>query len=112
MKQIIILMSTLAFTACTVIRPPIVMGMTHERKKVSAEFDERIKKKYPIGTPEAKVIGSLKRQIFKVEKKENGGKARFDVIQIICKIGYYVHWETDDDQNIKEIKGVVGSACP
>ncbi len=111
MKNFIIIFSVLIFTSCTIIRPPLIWGLTHEIAKVDEEFDLRVKEKFPVGTNEDQVIKSLKNQFFKVKDKDNGGSAYFDVMQIVCSIRYNIGWQTDKDKKIVSIGASVNHIC-
>ncbi len=72
-------------------------------------FSERIKKAFPLTTPEEIVVVELENQGFKIRKNEK--IAYFSKSKFPCKYTWSVWWKTDDKMLIKKIDASYGTSC-
>jgi hypothetical protein len=78
--------------------PPITKDL-HAWGK--AEFTARLNRQFPVGTPEAKLASTLRKQRFTV----NGREASFHGEWLPCNINYEVRWTADISGRLTSVEG-------
>ena len=96
------------FLPVPLIQPPLVFDTPSH-----SEFLQRVREKYPEGTPSDKVTNSLYWQRFDIKTKD--GKhfyARYARNwPLFCVREWNISWQIDEEQNTKNIKASVTGAC-
>ena len=107
------LFSFLVLTGCTTAPPRIGEGLHGPVREVQAEFDRRVKARFPIGSDETALRGELVREKF-VITRDRESPFRFSAVYqsggIACVIHWRVEWSVFDGR-IAAIDGNWGQIC-
>jgi len=95
---------------------PLTVGLPREVVAKSPAFDERVKARFPIGTPMAEVGLELAREKFVRQdwSPTQSGEHyadRYDGGAPVCNFDAFVYWKTDESDRLTEIKGVYRVTC-
>lgn len=87
---------------------PLTSNLPSEWNAASAQFDERIKVRFPPGTAVSELIGQLKIQGFEPAWSENGGEesALRNEGNFACNVAARVYWRAEKDGTVSSVRGV------
>jgi hypothetical protein len=76
-------------------------------KTASAQFDSRLRRRFPVGTPIWKLSNELKSQGFKPTWFAANGEyeAMRDEGSFVCNVAARVYWRSADDRTLSTIRG-------
>jgi hypothetical protein len=80
--------------------PPITRDLDGWGK---TEFTARLASKFPVGTPEAALVSTLRKQRFTVDDKPR--EASFHGEWLPCNIDYEVRWSADASGRLTSVEG-------
>jgi hypothetical protein len=89
--------------------PELAQGLPQSWDQGALIFKERVRGRFPIGTPEQDVVHALENQGFTVSP--DGKSASFEQPNIVCRVFWRIFWTADEAQNIRDINGVHGGIC-
>jgi hypothetical protein len=93
--QILGLFSLLALASCSTAPPLIGEGLHGAVKEVPAQFDRRVKARFPIGSDEMVLRGELVREKFVITRDRDspfGFSAFYQSGGFGCVVHWRVHW--------------------
>ena len=92
--------------------PPIARNLPQYTHEASAAFDARIKRSFPIGSPEKNLVDELLRQKFTTPQKDDRSDRSYATFtrftNIIVTETFSVVWRTNPEGQLTEIKGAQG----
>jgi hypothetical protein len=94
------------------IMPEIVATLPGDESQFSKELDARLRERFPIGTPQDKLIGYLVGANFAADwpqRDENEGQFTFN--GLFCDRTARVHWRVDDAGKLTNVGGAYESHC-
>ena len=97
-------------------RPPLIQGLTGSR--VSADFDQRIQSRFPVGSSAQVLAAELKDEGFSLssssvdsEGRDVQAVGRLEYLDFPCEDDWIVSWHATAG-NITEVHGEFGMTCP
>lgn len=91
--------------------PEIGRNLPSDFRLAEDEFDRRVKSQFPSGTREARLIGRLREQGFKIDDTKGDCMSATVMRGLIIKTLWSIRWRSRDEQ-IEEIWGVYGAIAP
>lgn len=110
------LIATTFVTACGVSNgaaqiPEIARDLPATYAEGEQVFDERLKARFPVGTPESTIVQELERQGFTVHDGQHGRFATFMEKKLIVSNVWNIGWDVENG-TISKIWGVYGGRGP
>lgn len=113
---VIIVMVALAIYVSRQLRPPSEDGLPDyaknlpkEFKLANAEFDVRVRSRFPVGGPEQDLVQALTRQGYQTHQD-----LKFGAIErpgFPCQHQYGVNWKSDDKGTVTSVTGSFMASC-
>lgn len=88
--------------------PPLVRTLPDGNTHANVEFRHRVLARFPLGTPEAKIIAGLKAQRFHVQQT----LASFSQKDTPCNRIWTIFWRTDADGRVQTLDTNDSPNCP
>ncbi|MDY0874517.1 hypothetical protein [Dongia rigui] len=89
--------------------PEIADGLSPQFVEGSISFNERVKARFPAGTPEGELIDTLRAQGFSIDVDQK--MARFEQRGLICKLVWQVSWKMEQLGAISNVDGAYWGVC-
>ena len=89
--------------------PELARNLPQGWAEADLAFKERVRNRFPVGTPQKDVVDALESQGFTIAP--DGKRASFEQPNIVCRLTWRIFWATDEVQNIRRIDGVYGGIC-
>lgn len=105
--------SFLLMAACGTTPPPIANGIHGPFNDIPAEFDRRVRARFPVGSDQSLLHNELERERFVIVRdKDDPFRFTATVVSsdIACRIDWSIHW-SEFDGKIGEIAGGEGHVC-
>jgi hypothetical protein len=87
--------------------PPLAGGLPRDAHQAQAEFDHRVVRAFPAGSPVANVRAALNEQGFDV----GSSGASLERSQFQCMTSWSVRW-TQQSGRLKDVRGIFRHICP
>ncbi len=102
--------STLIYIAATPTpQSSLTANLSGDWDTVSAEFDRRVKSRFPIGSTEAEMGGELRKERFSRDDWTSSASAEHEAIKRednwVCRQAAHIYWRVGADGHITAIKG-------
>ena len=92
--------------ACQSSVPEIGRELPTDQAEANEAFDQRIKRRFPVGTDERRLVQELNRQGFKLVVKQSGWReAKFTTNYLVVEMIWSVRWRASNSI-VREIWGV------
>ncbi len=91
---------------------PLTRGLNGEWTTISKVFDERVRRSFPVGTPEKTLAKSLVAQGFR--QADWGGQTgvEHEAVRredsLVCNVAARVYWRSDGAGRLQEVHGTYG----
>jgi len=98
-------------------KPEIIRGIASGflitgSPRAKSEFSDRVRTRFPIGSPEAEVVGELMREGFYDQNSFRGKQwLIFREGWFPCMNSWRVGWRADSSGTIEEIDGLIDASC-
>jgi hypothetical protein len=86
----------------------LTAGLPSNFETARIEFDGRIKRAFPPGTPEADLVSALAKSGFETSEARTASLTQPDGP---CLLVWYVSWEANQGA-LREVMGIYGDRCP
>jgi hypothetical protein len=91
--------------------PPIASGLADNYKVGSAQFDARVKRRFPNGTSETRLLKELRGEGFRIElASHDGGAAEYSRANGCGATIWQVSWNSSQDR-LMEVAGRYFARC-
>jgi hypothetical protein len=93
--------------------PPLAQGLSRTFTEASAQFDQRIRERFPMDSLETELIGELRGQGFKAEWTQTGQprQAAFTQSGFPCVVAWVVSWNANEVGRLTAIQARVWPTC-
>lgn len=92
--------------------PPLAQGLDPDVETAQAEFDARVKRRYPVGTSEEALLTDLRRQGFSIRPAFGGLRSADLYRSNYCgRTLWSVRWRVGAARKLTSIFGVYGLQC-
>ena len=100
---------TPVLSACTTSPPKLAEGLPgNVTARHDAQWDQRLRERFPVGSEESLLLAELRRQHFKVDPAR--GNASYPQPNLPCRQDWWVNWKAEGGL-ITEIAGEHNGAC-